>query len=52
VRPVQSARQICLKFDQAVPGYAEPFCPSIEPRKVGDTWKAAGHTVTLVKGIQ
>ena len=44
--------KVCLKFDRAVPGYAEPFCPAIEAHKVGDSWKAAGRTVTLVKGIQ
>ena len=47
-----SGNKICLHFDKAVPGYAEPFCPSIEAHKVGDTWKAAGRTVTLVKGVQ
>jgi hypothetical protein len=44
--------KICLHFDKAVPGYAEPFCPGIEPHKVGDTWTAAGRKVMLVKGVQ
>jgi len=47
-----AAGKICLHFDKKVPGYAEPFCPQIAPHKVGDTWKAAGRTVSLVKGIQ
>ena len=45
--------QVCLTFQSAPPdGMANPFCAKVVAHKVGDTWKAADRTITLLKGIQ
>lgn len=44
--------QVCLTNTPAPAGMTNPFCAPVKARKVGDTWKAADRTVTLVKGIQ
>lgn len=43
---------ICLVFPQKVEGMTSPFCAPVVAHKVGDTWSAAGRSLTLVPGIQ
>lgn len=49
---IDASGTICLTFAQAVPGAANPTCTPVAAHKVGDTWTAAGRTITLVQGIQ
>ncbi|HUJ47826.1 MAG TPA: hypothetical protein VLV55_11890 [Rhizomicrobium sp.] len=43
---------VCLTFNLVLPGMQNPTCAPVAAHKVGDTWTAAGRTVTLVQGIQ
>jgi len=47
-----NAATLCRTFETPPPGVTNPLCTPIEAHKVGDTWSAAGRTITLVKGIQ
>lgn len=49
---LDSSNTICLTFNTPVPGAANPTCTPVAAHKVGDTWSAAGRTITLVQGIQ
>jgi len=49
---LDSANNLCLSFSQTLPGIANPTCTPASAHKVGDTWGAAGLSVTLVQGIQ
>jgi len=43
---------ICLTFDQTMPGTPNPACAPVAEHKVGDTWSAGPYTVSIVAGIQ
>ena len=43
---------ICLVFPQKIEGMTSPFCAPVVAHKVGDKWTAAGHSLSLVQGIQ
>jgi hypothetical protein len=49
---IDSSNMICLTFDPVPQGVQNPTCAPVAAHKVGDSWSAAGFTVTLVQGIQ
>jgi hypothetical protein len=44
--------QICMTYVPAYPGTTNPICYAAIAHQVGDSWSAAGRSMTLVKGIQ